>query len=75
MKTTKLVKKLEQKRDDVLYTIYVEQEDDTMWGTWSCHECGTGGSGHTKATTMDAAIRSAQGDLERHHMANHQMTK
>jgi hypothetical protein len=73
--TTKLIKKLEHKRDDVVYTIYVEQEGDAIWGTWSCHECGTGGSGHTKVTTLDAAIQSAKDDLERHHMANHQMMK
>ena len=42
--TAKEIQKLDYQREGIRYTIHVEAaQDDLMWGTWNCHDCGVGG--------------------------------
>jgi hypothetical protein len=61
-------------RGSVRYTIHVEEgQAGTMWGTWNCHQCNVGGSSSKMASTIDDAVEAAKGDLERHHITNHEV--
>jgi hypothetical protein len=72
--TAKEIQKLDYQREGIRYTIHVEAaQEDAMWGTWNCHDCGVGGSSAKKSATIDEAIDAARSDLERHHTANHRV--
>jgi hypothetical protein len=61
-------------RGTVRYTIHVEEgQGGEMWGTWNCHDCNVGGSASKMAKTIDDAVEAAKGDLERHHITNHEI--
>jgi hypothetical protein len=61
-------------RGGVRYTIHVEEgEDGVKWGTWSCQDCNVGGSASKRSKTVDDAVEAAKGDLERHHITNHEV--
>ena len=57
--------------EGVHYSLFVEGEEGTMWGTWKCEECGTGGRSAKTFFTIDDAIKAARADLETHHLAYH----
>jgi hypothetical protein len=72
--TAKEIQKLDYQREGVRYTLHVEAaQEDSMWGTWHCHDCGVGGSSAKKSATTDEAVEAAKSDLERHHTANHRV--
>jgi hypothetical protein len=69
------VQQLDQERDGIRYTIFVERDDGAMWGTWSCGQCGSGGSSPKTSATMGDAVRAAQNEIDRHHSTNHQVSQ
>ena len=55
--TAKEIQKLDYEREGVRYTIHVEAaQEDTMWGTWNCHDCGVGGSSAVELRGVDVSL-------------------
>jgi hypothetical protein len=70
--TVHTVQELSFQREGVRYTIHVEQRDDgAMWGTWHCHDCGTGGSATKSSPDVTHAVEAARDSLEVHHNMYH----
>jgi hypothetical protein len=69
------VHRVEYRRDGVLYTIYVEACDGMMRGTWTCRECGSGGSNGNETRTIGDAVLEAQDNIDLHHEAFHPSVK
>lgn len=70
--TVQEIQRLSFQREGVRYTIHVEKGDDeTVWGTWNCHDCGTGGSASRSSLTIADSAAAASEKLERHHSMYH----
>jgi hypothetical protein len=66
------VQQLDQEHDGIPYKIFVERDNGTLWGTWSCGQCGSGGSTSRSASNVGEAVQAAKSEIDRHHSANHQ---